>query len=287
MKISLGFLVVCCTALTTLAQQPDKLLIRVRYTQIKKTDTIINGKARHENMLLFVGKNASLFTSYDKIIHEVAEDQKFRAMIMNRATTSSRPMAFTIDNTPTNWMTKNSYYYFAKENKLFVKEVMALQGYLMEEIAPPIKWKLTKDTASFSGIKCMKATATVADQKWIAWFAPDLPFQAGPWKLNSLPGLIIEAYDEDKNLYFQFAGIENAKEGDIERTFDVTKQPNASKDTFNPVDQLIGRDVASAYYQSTIKLPADAIKTDKEKFEKLREAFLKDPKGFTRSQGRY
>lgn len=287
MKALLSLVFAFGFSLPLIAQKPDSLLIRVRYTQIKNTDTIINGKARNENMILFVGKNASLFTSLDKIVLEVAEDQKFRAMIMSRANTNGKPTAFIIDNTPTNWLTKSNYYYFVKENKLFVKEVLAMQGYLMEDVSPAIKWKITKDTASFSGVACNKAIGSYENKNWVAWFAPNLPFQAGPWKLNSLPGLIIDAYAEDQSIHFQFAGIENAKEGDIQRTYDITKQPNASPDTFNPIDQLIGREVASAYYSNLIKLPVDAVKTDKKGFEKLKAAFLKDPKGFTRSQSRY
>ncbi len=133
----------------------------------------------------------------------------------------------------------------------------------------------------------MKAIANYEDKNWIVWFAPSLPFQTGPWKLNSLPGLIVDAYDENMDLHYQFAGIDNAKDGDMQRTYDVTKRPNAQPGDYNPVDQMIGRDVASAYFDQLIKLPIGAVKTTRKEFDKLKEAFKKDPRGFVRAQGRY
>ena len=66
---------------------------------------------------------------------------------------------------------------------------------------------MTKDTASFSGISCQKAAANFENKNWIAWFTPSLPFSSGLNKLNGLPGLIIETYDEDKEITYRFGGM--------------------------------------------------------------------------------
>lgn len=55
-------------------------------------------------MLLFVGKNASLYASYDKIRHEVSEEQKFKAKIANKVN-NGQPTAFKIDDSDSKWMT--------------------------------------------------------------------------------------------------------------------------------------------------------------------------------------
>ncbi|MEE1943944.1 GLPGLI family protein [Pedobacter sp. KR3-3] len=265
------------------AQKADQVLARVSYTYTQKDDTLKNGKAISHNMLLFVGKNASLYTSFDKIRHEIAEDQKFRAMIANRAG-SNKPVAFVTDANATNWMYRTSYFYFAQENRLFGKEFISLQSYLYEEKVPEIKWQITKDTTSFSGVHCQKATASFEGKNWTAWFAPSLPFRYGPWKLNGLPGLIIEAYDESKDTAYRFAGIADAKEGDFQRIDDIRKRPDSRPGDMNAIDQMIGIDVSGAYFENIIKLPTNAVKTTKKELDNLRAAFQKDPRGFVKAQ---
>ena len=269
-------------SLSTYSQKPDPVLARVRYTYTNKEDTLTNGKPRIENMLLFFGKNTSLYTSYDKIRHEISEEQKFWTMIENGG--GKGKSVFVIDESNSKWMTTTSYLFFVKENKFFTKEMFSLRSYLIEENAPIIEWKTSKDTLSFSGLNCQKATATFEGKNWIAWYAPTVPFQGGPWKLNGLPGLIVEAHDTNKQVYFQFAGIENAKIGDHVRDRDVTKQPGASPSTFNAIDQMIGRDVGNAYFENIIRLPIGATNITKKQMEKFKEAIKKDPKGFFKAQ---
>lgn len=281
MKIFLTTLLLTAIAFTSLAQQPDSVLIRVSYTYTNKKDTLTNGQARLENMILFVGKNASLYTSYDKIRHEVSEDQKFRAMIKSQAS-NGQPKAYIINTSASKWMSKTSYLYFIKENKFFGKEFISLQTYIYEDKVPEIKWKVSKDTSSFSGVACQMATTTYEGKNWTAWFAPSLPFQSGPWKLSGLPGLIIEAYDENKTVYFQFAGIENAKAKELIRP--GTKEQGGD---ILPIDQILGLDITGAYFDNIIAVPRNSVKTTKEQLDKLRTAFEKDPKGFIKSQAGY
>lgn len=267
------------------AQKPDQVLARVRYTYTNLDDTLNNGKIHHENMLLFIGKNASLYTSYDKLNYEITSEANFRTKAANRVG-SGRPTAFIIEKAPA-WISETAYHYYMKENKLFTKEVISLQNYLIEEKAPDIKWKITKDTLSFSGVFCQKAVTTYGGKDWVAWFAPSIPYQTGPWKLIALPGLIIEAYTEDKHIHFQFAGIENAKEGDHLRVDDVTKRPGTRPGDYNPLDQMIGLDVGSAYFENIIKLPWNAIKTTTKGIDRLKAAYKKDPKGFMKTLNGY
>jgi GLPGLI family protein len=191
-----------------LKAQTDVVLARANYIFIQ--DTLHNKNAKPEDMILFLGKNASLFTSFNKLRHELAQDQKRATRAMQQAG-SSAPKLIKIDNSESEWMSKTDFILFRKENKLILKENFMYQAYLIEEGIPNIPWKINKDTTNISGISCMKAVANFEGRNWIAWFAPDLPFQNGPWKLNGLPGLIISAYDEKKEIEYQFAGFEKAE----------------------------------------------------------------------------
>lgn len=285
MKSILTVLLTVLTISISIAQTPDKVLARVRYTYINKTDnTTQKGKPRAENMLLFLGKNASLYTSYDKINYEIAEDQKSMARAIAQAGNSSAPKMIKVDRSAGEWLSKIEYFLYSQSQKLFIKENIIGTGFLTEEELPKINWKITKDTTNLSGVSCKKATANFEGKNWVAWFAPSLPFQSGPWKLSGLPGLIIEAFVEDKTTQFQFAGFEKANDGDFIRANDIKKRPSYQAGDISNVDVSMGLDVAGAYYENVIQLPTYRIvKTTKKELEKLKEAYQKDPRGFSKA----
>jgi len=231
------------------AQSPDKTLARVKYSFIHIQDTTQKDRPYTENMVLVTGKNASLYISYDRVNHNIEGRKQ-----IEQAKNQGGELKMVISGSRPNSMVE--YFYFAKEKKLFTTETL-INKYLVEEDFPKISWKISKDTISFSGISCKKATANFKGRNWIVWFAPDLPFQSGPWKLNGLPGLIIDAFDETGTVKFQFAGMEDAK---------------------SLTDNL------AIYLGDEIKIPANTIKATRKDLDKLKEAKEKDPQGFMKTQ---
>ncbi len=278
MKTLFSTLIAIAITGIAIAQNPDKALARVRYSFSHLRDTTKKEDLTKENMLLVIGKNASVYTSYDKLNRDLDMQKQVAEQIKNQGG-GGGPMSISIKRTESSATTQNDIFFFANENKLISKERL-FNNYLMEEDAPKINWKISKDTMSFSGVKCQKATSYFKGRNWIAWFAPELPFQSGPWKLNGLPGLIIQAYDEKKEVQFLFAGIDNVTEADAkvsDPNLGIPAGPGGSI-------KIMGMDVGSAYLGSEIKLPTDAIKTTRKEFEKLKEARDKDPQGFMNAQ---
>lgn len=273
LKTTLMASLFCATAF---AQNTDKALARVRYTFSHLRDTTQRDNFYTENMLLVVGKNASVYTSYDKINRDMELRKQIEEQIKNQA---GGPTSININRTSTKPVTAIDYFYFVNENKFYTKDRI-ISTYLIEEEAPKINWKINKDTASFSGVKCQKATAHFKGRNWIAWFAPDLPFQSGPWKLNGLPGLIVEAHDDKNEVKFQFAGIDKVEN---ENKAKDTEQPVTMADGSTGVIKLRGMD-GDSYLGAEIKLPTDAIKTTQKEIDKLKEARDKDPQGFMNAQ---
>lgn len=265
-------LTTCFALLSTLgaySQAPDKALIRVRYSFIHIQDTTQKDNPYRENMLLIAGRNASVYTSYDKINQAINRKKQVEEQVKNNA---GGPQLIKIEGMGRP-VTQTDYYFFAAERKLFTKENL-FNNYLVEEPAPVINWKIEKDTASFSGVHCQKATTVFKGRNWIAWYATELPFQSGPWKLNGLPGLIITAYDDKKEVQFLFAGTEKAT---------IEKNTNEDPIAAAPMLKLPGMDL-NTYSGADIKLPADAIKTSRKELDKLLAAREKDPQGFMRAQ---
>ncbi len=69
-------------------------------------------------------------------------------------------------------------------------------------------WEVSDSTKNVLGYECTKAICDYHGRKWEAWFTPEIPINNGPWKLNGLPGLILEASTEGREYSFIATGLE-------------------------------------------------------------------------------
>lgn len=71
-----------------------------------------------------------------------------------------------------------------------------------------MEWSIVEDsTATILGYECMMAETDYHGRHWRAWFTLDIPMPFGPWKLRSLPGLILRA-EADGGFSFTATGLE-------------------------------------------------------------------------------
>lgn len=82
-----------------------------------------------------------------------------------------------------------------------------LNCYVIEEAAHPMKWKIEEETKTIAGINVQKARCYFRGRYFTAWFAPSIKLNNGPWKLGGLPGLILEAYDDEREVVFLFKSM--------------------------------------------------------------------------------
>lgn len=89
------------------------------------------------------------------------------------------------------------------------KERMFLQtnAYLIED-SVVWSWSLENETKEIAGFDCNKATASFRGRNYTAWFATDIPVNAGPWKFFGLPGLIMEVSDDSGLVSFQINNLQ-------------------------------------------------------------------------------
>jgi len=159
------------------------------------------------------------------------------------------------------------YYQYPNKQKLLTVDEQMFNSYAIEGPIPAIDWKISGDTATFGGLHCQKANGHFKGRDYIAWFCPDLPVHAGPWKLNGLPGVIVDARDLKNEVIFKFDGVEKATP-----TPSKNGQAVAEKDQ-PPILRGLDDDM------NLIAPPARVIKTTQKDFDKLKETIRKNPQG--------
>jgi len=258
-----------CTALLSAmfisqAQQPDTALLLVHYKFMHVQDTTDRAHPYTENMALYIGKNASAYRSYDRAVSDAEFRKQVEDQLANspngNITTNRRMVGTTVED-----------YQYPNKKALVRKEWM-FNNYVIPDTLPQIAWQIRRDTATFGGLHCQKAIAHFKGRDYTAWFCPDLPLHVGPWKLNGLPGVIVEAYDAKKEVLFKFDGVEKI-------TFSKNNGSPAADNHTGPYklfpDLTQDPDI--------IQPPASAIKTTEKEFDKLYAAMEKDPQAFANS----
>lgn len=262
------FLVICAllagTFQAAIAQKPDtaQILVHYKFTHVRDTNNRAN--AYTEDVVLFVGKAAGSYKSYDRQL----QNELFRKQLQEQLANSQGN--FRLDRRITGSGTE--YYQFIKYRKLVRKEVIGNNLYILNEVLPVINWHISGNKANFGELHCQKATCHFKGRDYTAWFCPDLPVPVGPWKLNGLPGVIIEAYDAKKEVVFKFDRVEKAVLGARKPIKDRTGR------TLPPLgddDDDIDPDI--------IQVPTRGIKTTDNEFEKLQNAIRRDPNAMVQS----
>jgi GLPGLI family protein len=136
-----------------------------------------------------------------------------------------------------------------QKKKLEVNARVSSRDYVIDNDLPEIKWELHNDTKLIGQYKCQMATGTYGGRQYEVWFTPDLAFNDGPWKLNGLPGLILEAHDSKNEIIFTFK--------------EIAKGPETAV-------------ISTSFIKSERSIP-----TSLKNYKQLRAAFDSDPEGIT------
>jgi GLPGLI family protein len=244
------------TLRTAVAQKPDTAQILVHYKFSQVRDTNNRSHPYTENMVLFVGKSSGSYKSYDTQL----QNELYRKQLQEQVSAGGN---FRLDHNITGSGTE--YYQFINDKKLVRKELL-VNPYIINDVLPAINWHISSDKANFGELHCQKATCHLKGRDYIAWFCADLPVHVGPWKLNGLPGVIVEAYDTKKEVVFKFDRVEKAVRG----------VPKPIKDRHGRVLVPLDDDAGDTD-PNIIQVPARGIKTTEKDFQKLSKAMYKDP----------
>lgn len=241
------YLILSYLPLAVFSQEIDTALAKVFYILRHKQDLPKKDSIYVENMVLLIGKKTSTFKSYDRFLqaNEVAKNLDEQS---KNWTGSGLPRT----KMPTNLKRYSNQEVFQSfRNKTLTTSEYLWLVYQYDEPLAQLTWKLIPERKKINDIDCQKATTKYRGREWTAWFAPDIPFETGPWKLYGLPGLILEAHDNNNEVQFLFDGLEN-----------LSLKENIA----------------------LITSPLKAIKTTFSDFNKLKERMYMDPSGFAKAQ---
>jgi len=199
MKQNLCLLIFCFLGYTVCAQQkPDTAIAVITYAFKHMRDTTNPSKLYSENMNLFLGRRSSVYKSADK---ELADSLAMASYKATGKINITKRYTFT------------QLFMYPDSHQLYIFDRVLFDKYLMVDEWPVIDWKITDETKKISQLNCQKAIGAWRGRTYEVWFCTDLPFHAGPWKLNGLPGLIVEAVDTRQQVSFKFAGYRTLNDG--------------------------------------------------------------------------
>ena len=216
MKIVVYLLLLTSLAVQAAAREPvlDRAYMKCLYRYVYLNDTL-TGKTKDDLLILQIGKSISkCFSHYsnqvdslsalpngDMIIGKMINDAMNNGEFMRGKYPHKRLKTYIYKNYP--------------EGRMTVTDGLILQDYCYVDSLHAQTWTIGDSTREVLGYMCQQATADFRGRHWTAWFATDIPVSDGPWKLDGLPGLILEAYDEGQQHVFTAVGLERVKDEPI------------------------------------------------------------------------
>lgn len=182
----------------------EPALLECEYYKRVVTDTLDReNDYKAEPARLRIGKNSSMFYSPRELRWDsLGTDKMNQAMMFIEY--SRKTGGKSIRGVFSEYVYKN----FPK-NKVTVFNHFALMDWTYEEEWEKPQWELKDSTKVILEYSCQLAVSHYRGRIWYAWFTFDIPISEGPWKLCGLPGLILEAYDKNKDYSFTATGLIN------------------------------------------------------------------------------
>ena len=209
----------------------DKALFNVRY-KMKSVNDTLKRKHHRETVVLQVGQHCSKFFSYTKfqtdsvLSIDKANNASLDVMLMHRRQYGTSYVSYQI------------YKRYPTGKTTTLDQFGTTVRVRVEEDSELPMWTLQSDTATVMTYACRKATCRFRGRNWIAWYTTQVPVSDGPWKLYGLPGLILEAYDEQDHYHFSATALIQCRD-EVSITFDDKDRETVTPEEYR---KLLERD---------------------------------------------
>jgi GLPGLI family protein len=237
------------------AQQPEPLVLTVKYDFMHVYDSTDRANPIRETMYLLVGPTSSTYRRSPAAPFIKPSAEPAVRSGGPTITVAGMPMAVV----SASGISEGELFQYPSAGTFKTCTHIAMNDYLVEDKLPVINWKVGTDTKTIGDFKCQQATGMYAGRTYTVWFTPDLPFRNGPWKLNGLPGLILEAKDATGDVAFTFSAFTKADSGQV-TTFNKTRLITTSQKALDRVREAFDENpVASMQAQLPAGSPAPAL----------------------------
>jgi GLPGLI family protein len=254
MKTIVSTIILIVLHFHTQAQQPEPLVFTVKYDFVHVYDTTDRANPFRETMHLLVGQTSS---TYRRSPAAPVERPSAAPAAGGGRVISVVGMPMVVVNAP--GISDGELFQYPAAGNLKYSTHIAMNDYLLEEKLPTINWKVGTATKTIGDFKCQQATGAYAGRTYTVWFAPDLPFRSGPWKLSGLPGLILEAKDATGDVAFTFNAFTKADSGQV-TTYNKTRLITTSEKALNRIREAFDENpVATMQAQLSPGSPAPAL----------------------------
>ncbi len=247
--------ILICLLFTSIGVAQEKITLHIKYEFLHSRNAEQVDVISKENVVLSVSDKSSRYCSerrYNEVM-QIAEKKSTGNAGQNSGSAkvvSGGPLLLVNNSGP---LMKEEIIKKFEDEKLFIYTSLGFKSFQIETPIPEIKWEIKPESRNIGNIKCQKAIGDYAGRTYIAWFAPELPYNDGPWKLSGLPGLILEASDDKNEVQFKFKELIRSSEKRKESLVSFNK----------------------SRYNQPISLKS---------YNRLKNAFESDPVGVSRAQ---
>lgn len=274
MKKLLILLTLFSSAFTFLAQPKADIIVSYRVVcHDWQTDSL----ASPETMTLLVGQAGSKYFNdislwNDSLSSTPQGKKQLTQVMMATCVTTGPDGSISVDMRKGPMKRIHTYVFndFASGNITVYGKFGDLEA-TYSEPCDEMQWHITDSIATVLDCYCVLAETDYHGRRWRAWFSPEIPVGAGPWKFHGLPGLILRAETGDGRFLFEAVGMEQTQR---------VMSPIYSPEKYTTVDRrraladnehyLNNRyDIMKARFGSTVTISPDAkqdVKFDRQRY---------------------
>ena len=180
--------------------------LECKYNLVVIKDTLDRSQKTDDIMILKIGETCSQFYSYYTFYNDSIRTDPIGSKIAGRMTIMAiRKKDFSLMPMP---RSTNGYIYksYPKAGQITtftrLESKNGMDYFQIQEENNEQSWIMQDSVKQIAEYHCQLASCTFRGRKWSAWFTIDIPVNNGPWKLSGLPGLILEAYDDDHHYHY-------------------------------------------------------------------------------------